>query len=184
MSVEQHRERLGIAAADVGRFKAGNAAVVWSVPASADNEIAAAGAIRVKGDLRRLVVWLRDIESFMRATGSVNVGAIPHPATAADFGSVTLNAADVNALKACRSKNCEIRMPPSFIARFQNEVAWSSSDALAQATTLGRSLVAEYVSAYQKGGDAAIGAFHDPANPLTQSNEFRDMLRQSTKRGT
>jgi hypothetical protein len=174
-------QRLGIDAAGVNRFTGGNAAVVWSLPATADNEVAATGAIRVKGDLRRLVVWLRDIESFMRATGTVNVGAIASPATVADFGRITLDTADVNALKSCVSKNCSIRMPPSFIARFQNEVAWSDAAAQAQATTLGRTLISEYVAAYQKSGDAGSGAFHDPANPLGQSNEFRDMLRQSTK---
>jgi hypothetical protein len=182
LSVDQLlTERLGVSAADAGRFKAGNTAVVWSVPASADTEIAAIGAIRVKGDLRRLVVWLRDIESFIRATGTVNVGAIPVPATAAAFSKVTLSTADMNALKSCRAKNCDIRMPPSFMARFQNEVAWNGADAQAQAAALGRSLVAEYVNAYQQGGDAATGAFHDPANPMAHANDFLDMLRHSTR---
>lgn len=181
LTVEQLlRDRLGIAAADVSKFAAGEA-VVWSVPASVDNEIAVVGAIRAKGDLRRLVAWLRDIEAFVRATGTANVGAIPNPASAADFARLTLEGVDVTDLRSCRPNSCEIRMPAAFLARFQKEVAWTGSDATAQATALARTLVAEYVSAYQKGGDAALGAFHDATKPKQQANEFVDLLRRSTK---
>jgi hypothetical protein len=181
LTVEQLlQQRLGIAAADVTRFTAGNA-VVWSVPPSTDNEIAAAGAIRAKGDLRRLVAWLRDIEAFMKATGTVNVGAIPSPASAGDFARLTLDGVDVTDLRSCRSNRCDVRMPPQFLARFQNEVDWKGSSATTQATALARTLVAEYVATYQKGGDAALGAFHDPAQPKQQASEFVDLLRRSTK---
>ena len=42
-------------------------------------------------------------------------------------------------------------------------------------------LVAEYVAAYQKGGDAAIGAYENPKAPNQQVMEFTDLLRRSTK---
>jgi len=132
LTVEQLlTDRLGISAADVGQFTSGRAMVV-SVPAAADTEIAAAGAVRVKGDLQRLVAWLRDIESFMKATGTVNVGAIASPATTADFARISLNSTDVADLRACKSKSCSIRMPEAFLPRFQNDVAWTTSDAPAQ----------------------------------------------------
>src|SRR3569832_707242 len=63
MSVEaMMKERLGLPGADVAKFENGNV-VAWPVPANADNEVAAVGAIRSKGDLRRILAWLRDIES-------------------------------------------------------------------------------------------------------------------------
>jgi hypothetical protein len=91
LSVEQLlRDRLGISAADIARFTAGSA-VVWPIPPSADNEVAAAGAIRAKGDLRRILAWLRDIEAFIRAAGTENVGALADPATPADLGRIKLD---------------------------------------------------------------------------------------------
>ena len=181
IAVEQMlTQRLGSTQNDLIKFKAGQA-VVFPVTATADNEVAAVGAIRAKGDLRRILAWLRDIESFMRASGTENVGAIASPATAADFARLNINDLDFSALKTCKSDDCEIRMPPAFLKRFQTEVAWSTPNAQSQAATLTRALVAEYVAAYQKGGDTALGAFHNPAKPQTQHAEFQDMLRRSTK---
>lgn len=173
-------DRLGVPAADVARFTSGEI-LASSVPAAAANEIAAAGAMRTTGDLRRLLAWLLDIESFMRAAGTVNVGAINAPATAADFARVNLDEVDFSDLQSCRPGRCEFRMPPSYLDRFQKDVNWKAPDARTQAATLARSLVAEYVAAYQQGGDAALGAFHDQRQPNHAALQFQDMLRRATK---
>jgi hypothetical protein len=93
------KERLGVPAADVARFTAGNA-VVLPVPANADTEVAAVGAIRAKGDLRRILAWLRDIESFIRAAGTEKVGAIADPVTPADLARITLTGANAETERA------------------------------------------------------------------------------------
>jgi hypothetical protein len=97
MSVEALlKERLGVPAADVTRFGAGNA-VVWPTTVNADNEVGAVGAIRAKGDLRRILAWLRDIESFVRAAGTENVGAISDPATPAELARIKIDGAAAEA---------------------------------------------------------------------------------------
>ena len=174
------KDRLGLAATDVARFTAGEA-VAALVPAQAGNEIAAVGAVRATGDLRRLVLWLRDIEAFMKASGTVNVGAIKDPATAADFARLNLDDVDLSDLAACRPGSCGIRMPVQFAERFQKEVNWKGPDVRTQAPALARTLIGEYVAAYQKGGDAALGAYHDARNPGKAAKEFQDLLRRSTK---
>jgi hypothetical protein len=173
-------ERLGVPAAEVARFVAGEV-VVLNVAATADDEIAAAGAIRGPGDLRRLLAWVHDIESFMRAAGTQNVGAIAQPASAADFARLNLDEVDFSDLASCRPGRCEVRMPAAYLDRFQQEVNFKAPDARARAAALTRELLADYVAAYQKGGDAAAGALHNPQAPAESSNQFRDMLRRSTK---
>jgi hypothetical protein len=173
-------ERLGVPGASVARFTAGEI-LVTTVPATAPNEIAAAGAMRGKGDLRRLTAWLKDIASFIKATGTENIAAINSPAGAADFAAVPLDDVDFSDLASCRPGRCEVRMPPAFLARFQEDVKWSAPDARAQSAALARTLVADYVAAYQQGGDAALGAFHDPQQPNHAQVQFQDMLRRSTK---
>jgi hypothetical protein len=174
------RDRLGVAPADVARFTAGEI-LAATVRSTAPDEIAAAGAMRTAGDGRRLILWVRDIESFMRATGSVNVGAFSAPATAAEFARVPLDDVDFADLAACRPGRCEIRMPPAYLDRFQKEVNWKAPDARTQAAGLARALAAEYAAAYQEGGDKALGAFHNQQQPNRAMQQFQDMLRRSTK---
>jgi hypothetical protein len=174
------KDRLGIPASGVSRFEAGNT-VVWPIDSAADNEVAAVGALRAKGDLRRIVAWLRDIESFMKAAGTENVGAIAEPAVAADFARINLIDEDFGDLEACQAGHCDVRMPSSYVTRFQKEVAWQAADAQQQAASLARTLLGEYVRAYQTGGDAGIAAFDDRAAAGQQGAEFQDLLRRSTK---
>lgn len=181
LTVEQLlSERLGVAPPDVQRFSSGST-VVWPVPAAADNEVAAVGALRAKGDLRRIVAWLRDIESFIKASGTENVGGIAEPATAADFTRLNLNGADFGDLKTCQPGKCDVRMPSTYVPRFQKEINWNAPDAQQQAEALARTLIQEYVRAYQAGGDAGIASFDDHAKTNRQAAEFQDLLRRSTK---
>ncbi len=174
------RERLGVPANDVTRFVNGET-LAHSLPPSAGHEIAAAGAIRIKGDMRRLVAWLRDIEAFMKASGTVNIGAISEPAVAADFARLNMDDADLTDLASCRPGRCSVRMPAAFMERFQKEINFGAADARQQAAALTRTLLTEYVTAYQKGGDAALGAHHNEKAPKQVANEFQDLLRRSTK---
>jgi hypothetical protein len=173
-------DRLGLSAADVERFRKGQAVVV-KVPGTTGHEVAAAGAVRAKGSLRRLTAWLRDIEAFRKAAGSVNVGAISDPVVAADFTRLSFNDADFSQLAACRPGRCEFRMTAAHLARLQKEVAWKQPQAREQAIALAKTLLTEYVAAYQKGGDAALGAFHNQKAPNQIALDFQDMLRRSTK---
>jgi hypothetical protein len=173
------KDRLGVSAVEIARFTGGET-VVWNVPGSVGNEIAGAGAIRTKGDLRRLVAWLKDIEAFMRAAGTVNVGAIGEPPTAADFARISFDDVNVSELSSCRPGQCDFRMPAKYIDRFQT-VDWKAGDAKARAAALTRDLLGEYVTAYQKGGDAALGAHHNQKSPNQIADQFQDMLRRATK---
>ena len=95
LSTEQLFARIGVPAADASRLANGET-LIWKIPGNVPDEVAAAGAIRAKGDLRRLVAWLRDIEAFMKAAGTANVGVIAEPAAAADFSRVDMAGIDLS----------------------------------------------------------------------------------------
>ena len=173
-------DRLAMPAASVARMQAGEA-VVRKLEPNAPNEVGAVGVIRAKGDMRRLVAWFRDIEAFMRAAGTENVGVIHSPATPEDFARLNLADADFSDLQTCRPGKCDVRMPASYLSRFQTEVTWTAPDAGAQAARLARQMLVEYVGAYQQGGAAALGAHHNQKDPTAIANGFQDLLRRATK---
>jgi hypothetical protein len=179
-SHDQLLTNLGISAPDLALAQSGQPAASL-LPSDVPNEVGAAGAIRITGDLRRLLAWFRDIEAFMKAAGAENVGAIHVPASAADFARLNLDDVHFADLRACRPDKCEIRMPSAFLPRFQNEVNWSAPDAPAKAADLARAMLLEYVRAYQQGGDQALARFHNQQQAAAAATQFQDMLRRSAK---
>jgi hypothetical protein len=171
--------RVGLSAEEAAKARAGQAAVRVLAP-NTSTEVGAAGAIRIKGDLERLVAWLRDIESFRKAIGTENAGTFGRPARAEDFARLAGTGMDLDELQRCRPGDCDIRMPAAYLARFATEVSWGTPQAAASATTLARHLLAEYAAAYQKGGDTALGTYHDQKEPKAIAADFQDMLRRAT----
>ena len=95
LTTEQLLARIGVPAADAARMASGET-LLLKLPGNVPSEVAAVGAIRAKGDLRRLSAWLRDIEAFMKAAGTTNVGVIAEPAVAADFSRIDLTGVDLS----------------------------------------------------------------------------------------
>ena len=134
--------RVGLTADEAAKARAGQAAV-RVLPPNAPTEIAVAGAIRIRGDLERLVVWLRDIEDFRKAAGTSNVGVIARPARPDDFASMTTAGLDVELLRKCRPGSCDIRMPTAYLDRISREEPWKTPQAATADDTLERALLEE-----------------------------------------
>lgn len=169
--------RVGFTADEAARARGGQP-VVRVLPGSVPSEVAVAGAIRIHGDIERLVIWLRDIEDFRRALGSDAVGAIDSPARLENFGPVNAADLDLAELERCAAGECAIQLPAAFSTRLR-EVPWGEADAASRAGTVVRQLLAEYAATYQSGGDRAVGSLHDQQQPLAIAAAFQDMLRRA-----
>jgi hypothetical protein len=172
--------RVGLTLDEAAQARSGKPAVRVLTP-NATSEIALAGAIRIRGNLERLVAWLHDIEDFRKAIGVEAVGTLSRPARPEDFAALPDTAVDLEALQRCRPGACEIRMPAAFLMRFSSEVPWGSPKAQEVTGRLARQLLAEYATAYQKGGDKALGAHHDQKDPNAIATTFQDMFRRATQ---
>ena len=95
--------RIGLTSAEVATAIAGKPAV-RVLPSSMDTEVAVAGAIRISGDVERLVLWLRDVEQFRRSLGTEAVGAIDMPPRPDNFAAIADGDVDVQLLKGHATK--------------------------------------------------------------------------------
>ena len=156
---------------------------------------------RRKGDLRRLLAWLRDIESFMKRRRhrerrrDQRCRRRPPTSRRVRFDDV-----DFSRPGRVPSGRCEIRMPPAYLDRFQKEVNWKAPDAQAQAAALARTLrrrirrgVPEgrrcgarrvpQPAAAEPGCDAVPGhaaAVHEGVGPVVSVRQLpRDLPRQA-----
>lgn len=160
-------ERFQFSATDIGQARRGQPiARMIAVPDRA--ELAVVGALRLDGDKKRLVDWVRNIEHFRHAAELGLTRAIESPPGAQSFAELALDAQDLATLQACRPGRCDLRVPDEVMAEFQSGVAWGTPEAPAKANTLFAGMLTEYAAAYLHGGDAAV------------SNNFGDLIRGAT----
>src|SRR5262245_7193348 len=103
-------ERFKFSAADVNQARAGQA-VAKMIAGSARDELAVAGAIRLDGDKKRLVDWVRHIERFRHDAELGLTRGIESPPAARAFADLVIDAKDLAALQACRPGRCDLRVP-------------------------------------------------------------------------
>lgn len=160
-------ERFQFSATEVEQARSGQP-VARMIAVSDRNELAVVGAIRLDGDKKRLVDWIRDIGQFRHMAELGLTRAISSPPAVGSFADLVLDAKDLAALQACRSGRCDLRLSDAAITQFQSEVRWDAPDAATQANALAAKILTGYAQSYLAGGDAAIG------------NDFGDLLRSAT----
>jgi hypothetical protein len=160
-------ERFQFSPADISLARGGQP-VARMIAGRAGDELAVVGALRLDGDKKRLVDWVRNIEQFRHAAELGLTRGIGSPPAGQSFAELMLDAKDLSALQACRPGGCDLRLPDEVMTKLQGTVAWGTPDAPRQATALVVQMLVDYAQAYLRGGDAAVG------------NNFGDLLRGAT----
>jgi hypothetical protein len=160
-------ERFQFSAEEVSQARSGQPIARMIADRNRD-ELAIVGAVRLDGDKKRLVDWVRNIEHLRHAAELGLTRGIELPPAAQSFAELVLDAKDLAALQACRPGRCDLRVPDEVVAQFQSSVPWGAPEASAKANALFAGMLTEYAAAYLHGGDAAVG------------NNFGDLIRSAT----
>ncbi len=142
---------------------------------SGRDELAVVGAIRIDGDMQRLVHWVRDIAAFRTAAELAHATVVPQPVTDAAFAGFVPDARDLAALRACRVGACDLRLSQRALQAIE-AVRWDDAQSSQQAAQVLRQMLADYARAYLTGGDAALGTYHDQKAPRVAADDFRTLL--------
>ena len=168
-------ERMGFSADDVRELERGSA-VVRSLRTRVRQEVAHVAAVYLDVLPDDFVERFRDIEAFERGPGIPQIGRFGVPPRIEDLEPLTLAPEDVAELPRCRPGDCRIKLSVDAMARFRNEVDWSSEDAARQADGVARTMILDLLRAYQAHGNAALGSYVDGRRPLAVADHFRSLL--------
>jgi len=172
-------ERFGFTPEDVARARGGEA-VAKTMNTNDAVDLAVVAAVRVAGATpERLVYWLSEIANFRQAAQLGLARRISDPPQPSDFADVSLDPAELSAIKDCRPGKCDLLLGDSAMARFQTQVNWRAPDPGPAATEVLRQLLSESSQAYLKGGDQALGTLHNEKTPKARADEFHQVLLQA-----
>jgi hypothetical protein len=139
-------------------------------------ELAAFAITRTDIPADFLVGQVRDIVNFKTGENVLQIGKFSNPPLLADLAGLTLDDADIDAIRRCRLNSCDIKVPESFIDRFRKDVNWSAPNYRERATAVMRELMLERVNAYSRSGNAALGEYRDKSYRLNLADELRTLL--------
>jgi hypothetical protein len=168
-------ERFQFTAAEVTEASQGQP-VAKLLSGNARDELAVVGALRITGDMQRLVNWVRDIASFRKAAELGHATVVPQPVTEAAFAGFVPDPRDLATLRTCRVSACDIRLSERALQLLQQKVRWDDPQAGDQAAQVLRQMLADYARAYVAGGDGALGTYHNQKEPRAAADDFRTLL--------
>jgi hypothetical protein len=154
--------------------------VTKQLPATDKPEIAAFGAVRLRGDHAAFVRQLhRELGVARRNPSILEIGRFSDPPRVEDLAGLTLDNGDFRAARECKPGDCAIKLARSAMERIGREIDWKATDARARATGLMRQMLVDYTTAYQHGGTAEMATYVDKERPLDTPAEFRKLLAAS-----
>lgn len=167
-------DTFNVTAADWARIHAGRV-VARTLPATNSREVATLGVVRMKITPEYYISQLEDIATFKKSDQVLQVGRFSSPPVVSDAAAMTVEDADIRALRSCRSGDCDVRLPAAAIERFRREIDWRRPDARDRAHQLLREILVEYVASYTKAGVAASMRYADTRTHLDTAREAREV---------
>lgn len=151
--------------------------VVKPAPAQDKREVAVSGLVTLRASADEFLRSYRDGLTRKSNGAVMEVGTFGTAPALADLETLTLEADDIEDLKACVVGACEIKLSAAMIQRFSREVNWQAADYAQQATQLFKTMLLEYVKDYRKRGDAALIEYHDKQNEVRLADEHQALTR-------
>jgi hypothetical protein len=165
----------GFTPQEVTSFEAGQ--VIARVATSGgDREVAVLAAVRIRATKDETASYFNQFISYEDGKVTLQFGRFSRPPVPQDISRLTLESADLNALRSCRPGDCDIRVGAAGIAEFQKAVDWQAADASVRVESLARERIVRYVTDYLARGNAALVTYNDQAKPVSLASEWRSIL--------
>jgi hypothetical protein len=166
------------AAADVAALEGGTV-IARVMPGGTDSEVMTVAAVKIRATPAQVAGYYGQMITYVDGQITTAFGKFSTPPAAADVQNLSLDPDDIAQLKACKPGACDLRVGGAGLATLRASIDWSAPDAAARVDALMRKATIDYVSAYQKSGDAALVTYNDRAEPVSLKEQWRSILAAS-----
>ena len=163
-------EKAAFQPADFAALEQGQT-IVKLTPITDKREIAMCGLVTLRTSADQ---FLRTyLENMTRQNNQtiLEAGRFGTAPAVADLQQLTIDAAEIEDLKACVAGDCSLKLSAKMIERLRREVDWDASDYEAQATLLLKTMLTEYVRDYLARGPEALIEYNDKRNRIRLADE-------------
>jgi len=168
------REIVGLTQEQIGAIRSGQA-VAKVVESGSPEEVFVFGSVYVKGNPEKYLELASDVESLRKLPGYLAIQSFNDPPQLSDLAGLTLEKRDIDELKTCKPRHCEVQLPTEAMDDFKQSIDWSASDAANRANQLARQMALQALLNYRSGGNSALGVYRDKNHPAAVAETFADL---------
>jgi hypothetical protein len=170
------REQIGFTASELRDFDQGK--VLVKLPRTAETrEVVTFAAMPIDVTADFFTESVRDIVTFSKSEHTLQIGKFSNPPRVEDLASLTFEKSDIDALRFCKPKKCDVKLPVAAMERFRKEINWSLPDGRDRAAELWKQILIEYAGTYLREGNKALFEYNDKSDTVQLNNEFKTLLQ-------
>jgi hypothetical protein len=169
------RQNVGLSEDQIAAIHSGQP-VVKPLPPRTPAEVLLFGAVYIHTAPETYFQYARNFDRLRQVPGFLALGVFTDPPQLSDLRGFSLDHDDVEDLKNCEPGNCRIQMPATSIEVLHHSIDWSGPDVDEQVNQRLQKGAFERLLAYQREGNAALGAYNDKRDPTDVPEQFAYLL--------
>jgi hypothetical protein len=169
------QQDIGLTQDQIAAIRSGQP-VTKTLPSRTPAEVFLFGAVYIHAAPESYLKFARDFDRLRKLPDYLALGVFSNPPQLSDLQGFSFENDDIQALKSCKSGDCQIQMPTSSIEELQQAINWSATDVNEQVNQLLQKAVLQRLLVYQREGDQALGVYNDKPSPTDVPQQFAYML--------
>jgi hypothetical protein len=151
--------------------------VVKTLPATMGREMTTAGGVRIRaGAMLKFVDQFKTLEGFRTSQFILQIAKFRDTPQLSDLDALTVEADDIESLRACRVAACDVQLSADDIRRFNTEVNWRAPTAARDAAVLFKAILFAHLTNYRLGGRDRLVQYQDREAAVSLKHETNELL--------
>jgi hypothetical protein len=151
-------------------------AVAKVIESPTPDEVYVFGSVYVEATPESYLKLASDIDALRKLPSYLAIQSFSDPPKLSDLESFRLEEQDITELKNCKTGHCQIQLPTEAIEDFQHSIDWSAPDVANEVNRRARDLALQALTEYMKGGNTALGTYHDKKHPAEVAETFASLI--------
>jgi hypothetical protein len=166
-----YREFVGLADEQIRELHEGKAIAKILDSPTAD-QVFVFGSVYIHSTPEHYLQFASDLDELRKLPSYLAIQQFSSPPQLTDLEGFTLDSEDFKELKDCKPGHCKFQLPAERMDEFQRSIDWSAPDAADQVNRLAQKMALQALVDYQRGGNAALGAYRDKSHPAAVAETF------------
>lgn len=169
------RQNAGLTQSEISSIQSGKP-VAKALPARTPAEVYLFGAVYIHATPERYFKYATDFDELRKLPIYLALGVFSTPPELSDLKGFSFDSDDIQSLKNCKPGSCMIQMPTSSIQQLHHSINLASPQASGEVNQLLQKTALQFLLAYQRNGDLALGTYNDQSDPTQVGKQFAFIL--------